>query len=68
MMVKLNNLVATKPEIKKPNDRVLSDVQEDWVTYCKNYGMRVAAIADEDSRDSIRMEMEKVFFEYKKKK
>jgi len=67
-MVTLNNLVATKPEIKKPNDRVLSDVQEDWVTYCKNYGMRVAAIADEDSRDSIRMEMEKVFFEYKKKK
>lgn len=67
-------LVESKPVPKKATipDRVLNDIQEDWVNYGKNLGLRVAAIDDEESRDDIRHQIEQLIFktkqELKKKK
>ena len=66
MMSTLKDIVATKPEIKKP--KILNAVQEDWTSYCYNFGMRVAALPEEDSRDKIRMGMEQLYFDEKQKK
>ena len=43
-------LVENKPMGNKPNpiDRVLNDIQEDWIHYGKNLGLRVAYIDDEE--------------------
>lgn len=65
-MSTLKDIVATKPEIKKP--KILNAVQEDWTSYCYNFGMRVAALPEEDSRDKIRMGMEQLYFDEKQKK
>ena len=52
---------------KKPNplDQVLNDIQEDWINYGKNLGLRLASIDDEESRDNILHEIEQSIFHAK---
>lgn len=61
-------LADGKPEPKtKPGhpERALNAVQEDWINYGKNLGLRVAAINDEDARDSIRHDIEQAVYHTK---
>lgn len=62
MMKKIEQVLKSKPEVKKSNppERILNDIQEDWISYGKNLGLRVAAIDDEESRDNTRHEIEHV--------
>ncbi len=74
IMKTIEQVLDSKPEVKKSNppERILNEIQEEWITYCKSLGLRVAAIDDEESRDNIRHEFEQVIYltkqDLKKKK
>lgn len=67
MMDTLKTIVATKPEVKIAPKKMLNEVQEDWTNYCQNFALRVAALPNEDSRDGIRIAMENMYYQHKKK-
>lgn len=67
----LQGLLNSKPMMpikSSQQDSSMNEVQKDWASYCSNYAMRVAKLENEDDRDDIRMEMERIYFEKKKKR
>ena len=74
-MKTIGQVLESKPEVNKkpiPLERILNDIEEDWISYVNNLGLRVAAIDDEETRDNIRHEIEQAIYhnkqELKKKK
>ena len=56
-MKTIGQVLESKPEVNKkpiPLERILNDIEEDWISYVNNLGLRVAAIDDEETRDNIR--------------
>ncbi|EFX72802.1 hypothetical protein DAPPUDRAFT_253916 [Daphnia pulex] len=67
IMKSIEQVLESKPEVKKSNppERILNEIQEEWITYCKSLAFRVAAIDDEESRDNIRHEFEQAIYHAK---
>ena len=56
-MKTIGQVLESKPEVNKkpiPLERILNDIEEDWISYVNNLGLRVAAIDDEETRGNIR--------------
>ena len=57
LMKTIGQVLESKPEVNKkpiPLERILNDIEEDWISYVNNLGLRVAASDDEETRDNIR--------------
>jgi|LakMenEpi03Aug12_release.lakeMendotaPanAssembly.Ray.scaffolds.fasta_scaffold1378767_1 hypothetical protein len=67
LMKTIGKVLESKPEDKKPNhpEQILNHIEEDWINYGKNLGLRVAAIEDEEVRDNIRHEIEQAIYHNK---
>nr|CAH0100524.1 unnamed protein product [Daphnia galeata] len=75
LMKTIGQVLESKPEVNKkpiPLERILNKIEEEWLSYGKNLGLRVAAIDDKETRDNIRHEIEQAIYhnkqELKKKK
>ncbi|KZS06800.1 Uncharacterized protein APZ42_029623 [Daphnia magna] len=67
----LKDIAKSKPEVFQSmqiSSPILNPIQQDWTSFCQNFALRVADLPDEDSRDAIRMGMENLYWQNKKKK
>ena len=67
-MKTIGQVLESKPEVNKkpiPLERILNKIEEEWLSYGKNLGLRVAAIDDEETRDNIRHEIEQAIYHNK---
>ena len=65
LMKTIGQVLESKPEVNKkpiPLDRILKKIEEEWLSYGKNLGLRVAAIDDKETRDNIRHEIEQAIY------
>lgn len=64
---KLEAILELRPGANK-KVRVFTELQLEWAEHGRSFGLRVASdIQDEETRDEMRLAMESLFMEYKKK-
>ena len=70
-MKTIGQVLESKPEVNKkpiPLEQILNKIEEEWLSYGKNLGLRVTAIDDEETRDKIRHEIEQAIYHNKQER